>query len=135
MKDYRKLSKIFFRIGFIAWVMYFSYLLFIGKVSIVPFLSLHLFGVLGGMWTRAKANQQDGQQVDEFGRSRRKIGGWMIFLGVLAWTPYIYMKNILGQSIEITPYLTAHLTGVLGGLAVWASIRVEKHYRQKSASS
>ena len=43
-------------------------------------------------------------------------GHLMIFLGILVWTPYLYLKLFMGQSVEIMNYLPYHLTGVLGGV-------------------
>ena len=53
---------------------------------------------------------------------RQQVGRIMIILGVIAWAPYLYQKEILGRSIEITPYLTAHLTGVVGGITLLLSV-------------
>lgn len=50
----------------------------------------------------------------------------MIFLGVLAWVPYIYLTRGLGQDVEIAPFLITRLTGVLGGLAVRFSISLDR---------
>lgn len=61
---------------------------------------------------------------------RRKAGTILIWLGVLAWAPYFYLDKIVGQDVIITPFLAAHLTGVLGGAALRASVEVEHFTRR-----
>ncbi len=39
----------------------------------------------------------------------------LIWMGVLAWVPYMYLKYILDQHVSIFYFLPFHLTGVLGG--------------------
>jgi hypothetical protein len=53
---------------------------------------------------------------------RQIVGRVMIVLGVAAWAPYLYQKELLSQSVEITPYLIVHLIGVLGGSLMLASV-------------
>ncbi|MBW8011636.1 MAG: hypothetical protein FVQ83_10420 [Chloroflexi bacterium] len=41
-------------------------------------------------------------------------GRILIWLGVLAWAPYIYLLAI-GQKVSVLPFLALHLTGLLSG--------------------
>ncbi len=119
--------------GVLAWLP-FLYLVAIGQEpSIYPFLALHLSGVLGGSRLRAYARPLKTEK-----RPRRQIiGRTLIILGVLAWAPYLYQKEVLGLEIEMAPFLAAHLIGVLGGIALLLSLLVERAWRrtrQKSLS-
>jgi uncharacterized membrane protein YjjB (DUF3815 family) len=111
-------------------------LLALGRpVSIVPFLAAHLVGVLGGLWLRSSADGLEGldKAQETFGARRRLVSKIMIYLGVLAWAPYFYIDRVLGQEVVITPFLAAHLTGVLGGAAVRASVEVERITRNRKS--
>ena len=121
-------------LGVFAWLPFF-YLVSLGReVSIFPFLAVHLTGVLGGSWLLSDANKKAGIVRTKHGGKRRLVGRIMIYLGVLAWVPYIYLTRSLGQDIEIRPFLIAHLTGVLGGAAVRASIELERVFKKGDAS-
>jgi hypothetical protein len=112
-------------LGVLAWLPFF-YLLSVGReVSIFPFLALHLTGVLGGSWLRNQTNKQQDAVQGAHGRRRKMLGKVLIYLGVLAWAPYFYLTRMLGQAVEIDPFLIAHLTGVLGGAALQASLGLE----------
>ncbi len=44
-----------------------------------------------------------------------KIGIGFLFIGTIAWFPYMYFKYIQGIDVEITPYLLTHLSGIIPG--------------------
>ncbi len=119
MLNLQKMGTIFIWMGVAAWLP-FLYLLAVGQhPSIYPFLVLHLVGILGGTRMKALAKK------DKTTRKRHKrqvIGRIMIILGVLAWLPYFYQKELLDMTVEIRPYLSVHLFGVLGGIALLASV-------------
>lgn len=58
------------------------------------------------------------------GVTRKRIGALLIFLGVLAWAPYFYLQFI-GEEVTVTPFLAAHLSGVLPGFVLrrWDTLR------------
>jgi peptidoglycan/LPS O-acetylase OafA/YrhL len=118
----KKIGNLLTLLGVLAWVP-FLYLIAIGQEpSIFPFLIVHLTGVLIGSQLRRSASPSRGKL------SRRQlIGRIMIILGVIAWAPYLYQKELLSQPIEITPYLTVHLTGVLGGIALMLSVPLTRY--------
>ena len=119
-------GRILIWLGILAWAPY-VYLLAIGqKVSILPFLALHLAGLLSGGRLRSRAAIKTGNESTVQGRKRRFASNVLIFLGVLAWAPYIFITRGLGQDIEIAPFLIMHLTGVVGGLAVRFSISLDR---------
>lgn len=120
-------------LGVLAWIPFFVLLANGQRVSIFPFLGAHLVGVLGGAALRSNADRMMGvdRSKSRQGRRRRIAGTIMIYLGVLAWAPYFYLKNVLGQDVAIGPFLAAHLTGVLGGAALRASIELERFMPRK----
>jgi hypothetical protein len=95
---------------------------------------VHLIGVVGGSALRTSARRLEGEPpvAQLIGRRRWLLGRMLIGLGVLAWAPYLYLHYALGQKVVITPYLTAHLTGVLGGSALLASIGVSRYLARRA---
>ena len=122
----RKLGNILTLLGVLAWVP-FLYLVFIGQQpSIFPFLTVHLSGVIIG--SQLRRGSSSAKKV----RSRRQlIGRILIVLGVFAWAPYLYQKVILSQSIEMAPFLTVHLIGVLGGIVLLLSVPLTQYLQSR----
>ena len=120
-------------LGVLAWAPFLALLALGRNPSIFPFLGTHLAGVLGGAWLRVSGDRLEGldKRGETFGRRRRLVSKIMIILGVLAWAPYFYLERVLGQDVVITPFLAAHLTGVLGGAAVRASVEVQRLTKRK----
>ncbi len=119
-------------LGVLAWAPFFLFLAIGREVSLFPFLAAHLAGVLGGAWLRTNADRKAGvSTTPDHGRWRRLASRIMIYLGVLAWAPYFYLQRFAGQEVEIAPFLAAHLTGVLGGAALQASVEVERWFQQR----
>jgi hypothetical protein len=118
----KKLGNLLTLMGVLAWLPFLYLVASGGEPSIFPFLIIHLSGVLGGSQLRRSASPS----ITKLSR-RQLVGRIMIILGVIAWAPYLYQNEILGQSIEITPYLTAHLTGVLGGIALLLSVPLTRY--------
>jgi len=77
--------------------------------------------VSGGIKLRGRRTKE---RLDLDPRLRR-LSWTLIYLGVLACAPYIYLKNIQGQDISIALYLTAHLTGIIGGVLVRLSAGIK----------
>lgn len=101
-------------LGVAAWAPFF-YLLSTGReVSIFPFLAAHLVGVLSGAWLRSRGARETAGADINF----RWVSRMLIYLGVLAWVPYFYLTRVAGVEIAITPFLIAHLAGVLSGLGL-----------------
>jgi hypothetical protein len=131
MPDTQTIGKILLIMGVLAWVP-FSILVAMGEEpSIYPFLAVHLTGVIGG--TRLRARGRDGEPRK---RNRRQVlGRILILLGVLAWAPYLYQKDILGEPIEIGLFLTVHLTGVLTGIALLLSVPLQNYWQKSRQGS
>jgi hypothetical protein len=110
-------------LGVLAWAPYF-YLLSLGQdVSVFPFLAAHLTGVISGGWLRSRSVAKE--RKDE-NRGLRLTSSALIYLGVLVWAPYFYLTRVLGVDAVITPFLAAHLTGVLSGIG----LRVYLQFKQ-----
>ena len=119
MLNPQKLGTIFIWMGVAAWLP-FLYLLAVGQhPSIYPFLIVHLVGILGGSRVKALAKKD---KTPHKRHKRQVIGRIMIILGVLVWLPYLYQKEFLDMTVEIRPYLSVHLFGVLGGIALLVSV-------------
>jgi hypothetical protein len=123
-----------YRLGtLLLWLGVFTWLPFIflravgEKPPFLYFLPFHLIGVLGGSRLRAMARRELGVAPPR--KSPLLIAGHlMIFLGILVWAPYLYLKLVPGQPVEVMHYLPYHLTGVLGGVALHVlSYLVERH--------
>jgi hypothetical protein len=115
-----------YRLGtFLIWLGVFTWAPFIflrvigEKPQLLYFLPFHLLGVIGGSRLRGAARRELGILPPR--KSILLIAGHiMIFLGILVWTPYLYLKLVLGQPVDAMLYLPYHLTGILGGVMLHA---------------
>ncbi len=122
-------------LGVLVWAPFLTALAAGEDWPIFPFLAAHLTGVLGGwhLRRRAMAREHPATIGPEIGRWRRWLSRLLIYLGVLAWAPYFYQTRVVGNEVEISPYLAAHLTGVLSGVALRLSVEAERRWRARSA--
>ena len=122
--DKRTWGTVFIYIGVAVWFPYF-YLLAAGQnVSLLPFLIVHLSCVLAGARLRADGSAKVASSSRE--TRLRLASRVLITLGVLAWAPYFYISRVQNIETELTPYLLAHLTGVLSGLGIRAYLELKK---------
>ena len=89
------------------------------KPSLFWFLPFHLVGVIGGSRLRAVARRDMGADAPKR-NVFRTIGHGLIFLGILVWGVYFYLKLVVGWSVEVGDYLPYHLAGIFGGIAFLA---------------
>jgi len=115
-----------YRIGLgLIWVGVLTWLPFILmrasglRPSIFWFLPFHLVGVVGGSHLRNIARKEMGTEAPKR-TVFRTIGHSLIFLGILVWGVYFYLKLILYQPVEVGDFLPYHLTGIFGGIAFLA---------------
>lgn len=101
--------------GVLIWLP-FIFLKAIGaKPSFLMFLPVHLIGVIGGSRLRADARRELGT-ISTKKNLLRMAGHGLILLGILVWAPYLYLKLVMAQPVEVMNYLPYHLTGVFGGI-------------------
>lgn len=106
-------------IGVLTWLPFIVLRASGYKPSIFWFLPIHLLGVIGGSRLRKMALKNMG--VDPPKRNViRAIGHGLIFLGILVWGVYFYLKLVTHQPVEVTAFLPYHLVGVFGGIGLLA---------------
>ncbi len=133
--EWRWLGNGLILLGVLVWAPFLAAVAMGEDWPFLPFLAAHLTGVLGGWRLRARAAAMEGiaPAAPEIGRHRRLLSRLLIYLGVLAWTPYFYQTRVLGNEVEISPYLAAHLTGVLSGVALRLSVEIEQRWFRRSS--
>ena len=110
-----RLGTILVWLGVFTWAP-FIFLRAVGeKPSFLFFLPFHLIGVIGGSRLRSAARKELGLASPKK-NVLHTVGHGMILLGILVWVPYLYLKLIMGQPVEVMNYLPYHLTGVLSGV-------------------
>lgn len=113
-----RLGTILIWLGVFTWAP-FLFLKAMGEdPSFLLFLPFHLLGVIGGARLRSMARKELGLIPNK--KSYLTLAGHlMIILGLLVWVPYLYLKLVMGQSVEVLSYLPYHLSGVLGGVSLY----------------
>jgi len=125
-----------YRLGIIlVWLGVFTWAPFIflrtmgEKPPFLFFLPFHLIGVIGGSRLRSIARKEMGL-IPPKKNLIRMAGHILIFLGILVWGPYLYLKLFLAQPVEVMQYLPFHLIGVLGGVFLHVlSFLIERYVR------
>jgi hypothetical protein len=112
-----RLGTILIWLGVFTWAP-FIFLKAIGeKPPFLLFLPFHLLGVVGGARLRAIARKELGLIPNK--KNNLTIAGHlMIFLGILVWAPYLYIKLVTGPAVDVMNYLPYHLAGILGGVSL-----------------
>ena len=110
-----RLGTILLWLGVFTWAP-FIFLRAIGEEPVfLLFLPFHLIGVIGGARLRSMARRELGMPASNQNRLHT-AGHLLILLGILVWAPYLYLKLVLGQPVEVMNFLPFHLMGVLGGV-------------------
>ena len=113
-----RLGNVLIALGVLTWLPFIVLRIAGEKPSLFLYLPFHLLGVIGGARLRAYARKEMG--VLPAKKSLLQIlGHGMIFVGILVWAPYFYLKAV-HQSVEVLNYLPYHLTGILGGVSLLA---------------
>lgn len=129
--DHKKAGKVLIWVGVFAWVPYIYLITNDVKTSIWPYLIVHLTGNIVGGILHGPASAEE-QAV---GRTRKKLSKILIYVGVMAWLPYIYLTNVVGAEVDITPYLTFHLTGIFSGIIVRLSVNITEMQKKKAEAA
>jgi len=111
-----------YRVGLVLiWIGVLTWLPFIVmrasgyKPSLFWFLPFHLIGVIGGSRLRKTARLELGAEAPQK-NAFRSIGHSLIFIGILVWGVYFYLKLVAGQPVEVGDFLPFHLSGIFGGI-------------------
>ena len=102
-------------VGVLTWLPFILMRASGSKPSIFWFLPFHLVGVVGGSRMRSAARRDmgaDAARKNVF----RTIGHNLIFLGIMVWGVYFYLKLVVGLSVDVGDFLPFHLTGIFGGI-------------------
>jgi hypothetical protein len=106
-------------IGVLTWSPFIMMRASGSKPSLFWFLPFHLVGVVGGSRLRAAARQEMGAQAPKK-NAFRTIGHSLIFLGIMVWGVYFYLKLVMGQPVDVGDFLPYHLTGIFSGISLLA---------------
>lgn len=102
-------------LGVLIWVPFIVLQLTGKHPAFIWYLPFHLVGVIGGSRLRSSARKEMGLPPPK--RNLLRIAGSvLIALGILAWTPYFYLKLLMQTTVDVMDYLPFHLSGVLGGV-------------------
>jgi hypothetical protein len=110
-------SKYLIWLGLFAWVPYIAMRALRMEVMVLPFLLVHLTGVLGGAYLQRTSNSER-HTVSEREQFRKTLSTVLILLGVSVWGVYFGLEWITGVEREVMPFLIAHLSGVLSGAGI-----------------
>ena len=112
-----RLGSVFIWLGVLTWIPFIILRIAAEKPSIFWYLPFHLLGVIGGSRLRIYARKEMGAPPPQKGQLR-VIGHGLIYIGILVWAPYFYLKLTTQASVDVMNFLPYHLTGVLGGITL-----------------
>ena len=110
-----RLGNVLVWLGVMTWLPFIILRIAGEKPSLFWFLPFHLLGVIGGSRLRSLARKEMGGLAPKK-NILRVIGHGLIYIGILVWAPYFYLKLIAQQPVDVMNYLPFHLTGILGGV-------------------
>jgi len=102
-------------LGVMTWLPFIVLRIAGERPALFWYLPVHLLGVIGGSRLRSLASREMGVLAPKK-NILRAIGHGLIYTGILVWVPYLYLKLIAQQPVDVMNYLPFHLTGVLGGV-------------------
>jgi hypothetical protein len=106
-------------LGVLVWVPFIVLRIMGEQPSMSLYLPLHLLGVMGGSRLRVFARKELGMPAPKKTRLQM-FGHGLIWVGILVWVPYYYLKMVVKQPADVMDYLPYHLIGVLGGVGLLA---------------
>jgi len=110
-----RLGTVLIWLGVLTWLPFIVLRIAGEKPALLWYLPFHLFGVVGGSRLRSLARKEIGVPAPKK-NILRVIGHGLIYIGILVWAPYFYLKLIAQQPVDVMNYLPFHLTGILGGV-------------------
>ena len=103
-------------LGVLIWAPFIILRIMGEKPFLFAFLPIHLLGVIGGSRLRSLARKELGLTPPKRDVWRR-AGHVVIFISILVWLPYFYLKLVAHQPVDVMSFLPFHLTGMLTGIA------------------
>jgi hypothetical protein len=102
-------------IGVLTWLPFILMRAGGYKPSLFWFLPFHLVGVIGGSRLRKVAREEMGADAPKK-NAFRTIGHSLIFMGIMVWSVYFYLKLVAGRPVDVGDFLPYHLAGIFGGI-------------------
>ncbi|MGD8403445.1 MAG: hypothetical protein PVJ21_07280 [Anaerolineales bacterium] len=102
-------------VGVLTWLPFIVMRASDMKPSLFWFLPFHLIGVVWGSRLRKKARKELGAEAPKK-NIFRTIGHSLIFLGILVWGEYFYLKLVASHPVNVVDFLPYHLIGIFGGV-------------------
>lgn len=113
-----RLGNVLIALGVLTWLPFIVLRIAGEKPTLLLYLPFHLLGVIGGARLRAYARKE--LDITPAKQSILKlIGHGMIILGILVWTPYLYLRSV-NHFVEAMDYLPYHLLGIFSGVTCLA---------------
>ena len=106
-------------LGVLTWAPFIVLRIAGEKPLLFLFLPFHLMGIIGGSRVRSMARRELGIDAPKK-NVLRTAGHSLVFLGILVWLPYFYLKLIAQQPVDVMDFLPFHLTGILSGIVFLA---------------
>lgn len=114
---YYRLGNVLIWLGVLTWLPFIVLRIAGEKPSLFLYLPFHLVGVVGGSRLRAFALRKMGASHPKRDRLR-VMGHVLIYIGILVWVPYFYLKIAGSTAVDVMNFLPYHLTGVLSGITL-----------------
>lgn len=112
-----KASILLIWMGVLAWVPYVALRLLGRDISVLPFLIVHILCITGGILLRRQASAGAPPPTRQVQRLKT-ISTVLLVLGVSVWGVYFGVQWLGVEVASVTPFLMAHLSGVLSGAAI-----------------
>ncbi len=114
-----RLGNVLIWLGVLVWAPFIILRIMGEQPSMSLYLPIHFLGVMGGSRLRAFARKELGIPKPQKTRLQL-LGHGVIWVGILVWVPYYYLKVVSNQPVDVMDYLPYHLIGVLSGVVLLA---------------
>ena len=122
-------------LGVLTWVPYILLTIAGKSLPILPFLTVHLAGVIGGTKLRRRNISGSSEQSRSITPLQRRISNALLLIGIITWGVYFLMKSSLGEQVEIMPFLIIHLSGIFGGILLRFNFNSMRVFRNQASQS
>jgi hypothetical protein len=114
--------------GVLVWAPFFVLRILGESPSLMAYLPFHLLGVIGGGRIRTTAKRQLGLPKPA-NTWYKKVSHGLVIASLLVWVPY-YAQKLSGQAVDLNPYLTVHLIGIVSGTGLMAFGGFAKYFKR-----